>query len=158
MPTLPPEPARLESHQYRQGAEAVGVDPERYARARPSYPAALVGRIAAASPGPDVLDVGCGTGIAARQFQAAGCRVLGIEPDPRMADFARRSGLEVEVATFEGWDPADRTFDAVVAGTAWHWVDPAAGAAKAARILRPGGRLAPFHHVFPPAPEVTKAF
>ncbi|MGW3626958.1 methyltransferase domain-containing protein [Streptomyces sp. NPDC000880] len=32
------------------------------------------------------LDVGCGTGIAARQFQAVGCRVLGVEPDARMAD------------------------------------------------------------------------
>jgi SAM-dependent methyltransferase len=160
MSTIPEESAptpRPEPHQYRQMAESFGVDAERYDRTRPSYPDALVARIVAASPGRDVLDVGCGTGIAARQFQAAGCRVLGIEPDPRMADFARRSGLEVEVATFEAWDPADRTFDAVVAGTAWHWVDPAAGAAKAAQILRPGGRLAPFHHVFQPPPDVTEA-
>ncbi|MGH3188727.1 MAG: class I SAM-dependent methyltransferase [Streptosporangiaceae bacterium] len=52
-------------------------------------------------PGPDVLDVGCGTGIEARQFQAAGCTVLGVEPDTRMAEFARRSGIEAKVATFE---------------------------------------------------------
>ena len=123
-------------------AESFGADPERYDRARPRYPDAMVERIVAASPGPDVLDVGCGTGIAARQFQAAGCTVLGVEPDARMADFARRSGLEVEVATFEDWDPAGRTFDAVVAGQAWHWVDPVAGAAKAARgaaARRPAG-------------------
>jgi SAM-dependent methyltransferase len=61
------------------------------------------------------------------------------------------------VATFEDWDPAGRDFDAVIAGTAWHWVDPVAGAAKAARVLRPGGRLAPFHHVFEPPPEVSEA-
>nr|WP_240197174.1 class I SAM-dependent methyltransferase [Nonomuraea lactucae] len=70
------------------------------------------------APGPPVLDVGCGTGIAARQFQAAGCRVLGVEPDSRMADFARPSGVEVDVATFEAWDLAGRTFDAVIAGQA----------------------------------------
>jgi SAM-dependent methyltransferase len=160
MSTIPEESAptpRPEPHQYRQMAESFGVDAERYDRTRPSYPDALVARIVAASPGPDVLDVGCGTGIAARQFQAAGCRVLGVEPDPRMADFATRSGLQVEVAAFEAWDPAGRTFDAVVAGTAWHWVDPVAGAAKAAQILRPGGRLAPFHHVFQPPPDVTEA-
>lgn len=29
------------------------------------------------------------TGIAGRQFQAAGCTVLGVEPDARMDDFAR---------------------------------------------------------------------
>jgi SAM-dependent methyltransferase len=75
------------------------------------------------APAPGVLDVGCGTGIAARQFQAAGCRVLGVDPDPRMVGLARQSGLEVEVAAFETWDPAGRVFDAVIAGQAWHWVD-----------------------------------
>jgi SAM-dependent methyltransferase len=113
--------------------------------------------IIAASPGPGVLDVGCGTGIAARQFQAAGCTVLGVEPDTRMAEFARRSGIAVEVATFEAWDSAGRRFDAVIAGTAWHWVDPVAGAAKAAYVLRPGGLLAPFFHVFQAPPEVIDA-
>jgi SAM-dependent methyltransferase len=139
-------------------AESFGVDPERYDRARPRYPDALVERIVAASPGLDVLDVGCGTGIEARQFQAAGCTVLGVDPDARMAEFARRTGVEVEVATFEAWDPADRVFDAVVAGQAWHWVDPVAGAAKAARVLRPGGRLAVFGHVFEAPPEIAEAF
>jgi SAM-dependent methyltransferase len=160
MSTVPPEqsrPSEDELHQHRQIAESFGTDAERYDRARPRYPDAMVERILAASPGPDVLDVGCGTGIEARQFQAAGCMVLGVEPDARMADFARRTGVEVEVATFETWESAGREFDAVVAGTAWHWVDPVAGAAKAAQVLRPGGRLAPFHHVFQSPPEVTEA-
>jgi SAM-dependent methyltransferase len=138
-------------------AESFGSDPERYDRARPSYPDALVEAIVAASPGPDVVDVGIGTGIAARQFQAAGGRVLGIEPDARMADLARQHGLEVEVTKFEDWDPAGRAFDTVIAAQAWHWVDPVAGAAKAAQALRPGGRLAAFWHVFQPPPEVTAA-
>ncbi|WP_280382266.1 class I SAM-dependent methyltransferase [Nocardia wallacei] len=146
-------------------AESFGVDAERYDRTRPPYPPDLVARIIAATPSPgargvpglDVLDVGCGTGIEARQFRAAGCRVLGVEPDGRMAEFARRSGVAVEVATFEEWDPAGRDFDLVVAGTAWHWVDPVAGAVQAARVLRPGGRLAVFWHVFQTPPEVTDA-
>ncbi|MDH2426686.1 class I SAM-dependent methyltransferase [Sphaerisporangium sp. TRM90804] len=146
-----------EPHRHRQIAESFGVDAARYDRARPRYPDALVERIIAAS-GPDVLNVGCGTGIEARQFQAAGCRVLGVEPDGRMAEFARRTGVDVEVSTFEAWDPGGRTFDAVIAGTAWHWVDAVAGAAKAARALRPGGLLAPFWHVFEPPPDMTEAF
>jgi len=161
MPTVPPErtrPSERERHQHRQVAESFGTDAERYDRTRPRYPDAWVERIVAASPGLVVLDVGCGTGIAARQFQAAGCKVLGVEPDGRMADFARRSGVEVEVSTFEAWDPAGRTFDAVAAGTAWHWVDPVAGAAKAAQVLRPGGRLAAFWHVFQLPSDVAEAF
>lgn len=139
-------------------AESFGADTERYDRTRPRYPDALVERIVAASPGSEVLDVGCGTGTAARQFQVAGCAVLGVEPDERMADFARRSGVAVEVATFEAWEPAGRQFDAVVAGTAWHWVDPVAGAVKAARVLRRAGRLAVFWHVFQLPADVAVAF
>jgi SAM-dependent methyltransferase len=62
------------------------------------------------------------------------------------------------VAALEDWDPAGRAFDAVVAGQAWHWVDPVAGAAKAAQVLRPGGRLALFWHVFELPPDVAEAF
>jgi SAM-dependent methyltransferase len=161
MPTRPPErarPSELEPHHHRQVAESFGANAERYDRTRPGYRDALVEAIVAGSPGPDVLDVGCGTGVAARQFQAAGCTVLGVEPDARMAEFARRSGVETEVATIEAWDPGGRKFDAVIAGTAWHWVDPVAGAAKAAQVLRPGGRLAVFWHVFRLPPEVLEPF
>jgi SAM-dependent methyltransferase len=161
MATLPPQqPLRFEgeSHRARDMAQSFGSDPERYDRARPSYPAALVERIIAASPGRDVLDVGCGTGIVARQFQAAGCSVLGVEPDVRMAGQARQRGLEVEVAKFEDWDQAGRAFDAVVAGQAWHWIDPVVGAAKAALALRDDGRLAVFWNAFEPPADLAEAF
>jgi SAM-dependent methyltransferase len=155
MSTIPPEPTL---HAQRQIAESFGSDAERYDRTRPRYPDALVERIVAASPGSEVLDVGCGTGIAARQFQAAGCRVLGVEVDARMADFAEQTGVEVEVATFEDWESAGREFDAVIAGQAWHWVNPVAGAAKAAQVLRPGGRLAVFWNAFRYPPDIGEAF
>ncbi|MBF6322760.1 class I SAM-dependent methyltransferase [Nocardia cyriacigeorgica] len=160
MPTLPhqPEPAARQPHRARTIAESFGVDAHGYDRARPRYPDALIARIVAESPGPEVLDVGCGTGIAGRQLQAAGCRVLGIEPDARMAEFAGARGLPVEVATFETWAPRGRSFDAVVAAQSWHWVDPAAGSAQAARVLRPRGRIAIFGHVFEPPAEVAEPF
>jgi SAM-dependent methyltransferase len=139
-------------------AESFGADAERYDRARPHYPQALVDRILAASPGPDVLDVGCGTGIVARQFAAAGARVLGVDVDARMAELARQRGLDVEVASFEAWDPAGRSFDAAVAGQTWHWVDPLAGAAQAARVLRSRGLLALFWNAGQPQPDVAEAF
>jgi len=161
MTTLPSEPTPFsvrESHHARQMAESFGSDPERYDRTRPRYPQAIVERIVAESPGLDVLDVGIGTGIAARAFQAAGCSVLGVDVDAKMAEFARRSGLEVDVAKFEDWDPAGRAFDAVIAGQTWHWVDPVAGAAKAAKVLKPGGRLAAFWNVFQPPFDLCEAF
>ena len=146
------------AHLQRQVAEGFGADAGRYDRARPAYPADLVDRIVAASPGRDVLDVGCGTGISARLFQAAGCRVLGVDPDPRMAELARQGGTETEVARFEDWDPAGRSFDAVVAAQSWHWVDPVAGVAKAAAVLRPAGRLAVFWNAFDPPQDLREQF
>jgi SAM-dependent methyltransferase len=91
-----------------------------------------------------VLDVGCGTGKVARLFLAKGCEVLGVEPDSRMAGVARSHGIQVEVATFEAWEPAHRMFDLLVSGQAWHWVDPSLGPRKAAAILPPGRWLAIF--------------
>jgi SAM-dependent methyltransferase len=146
------------AHLQRKVAEGFGSNADRYNRARPSYPADLVDRIIAASPGRDVLDVGCGTGISARLFQAAGCRVLGVDPDPRMAALARQGGTPAEVAKFEDWDPGGRTFDTVTAAQAWHWVDPVAGTRKAAMILRPAGRLALFWNAFGPPQDLRQAF
>ena len=143
-----PAPFTDAPHEHRLTAESFGADAARYDRARPRYPEALVARIGAEAPGPDVLDVGTGTGIVARQLGEAGCRVLGVEPDARMARAARESGVEVEIAAFEEWDPAGRGFDAVVSGQAWHWIDPVAGARRAAAALRPGGALALFWNVF----------
>jgi SAM-dependent methyltransferase len=147
-----------EPHRARHVAESFGSDPELYDRARPTYPDALVKAVVAVSPGRDVLDVGCGTGIAARQFQAAGCRVLGVDVDERMAAFAQKGGLTVEVAPFESWDANGRTFDAVIAGQTWHWIDPVAGPAKASEVLRPKGRLALFWNVADPEPEIATSF
>lgn len=157
MPTIPAEPAR-EPHRARDLAESFGAVADRYDRTRPSYPGAMVDRIVAASPGTEVVDVGCGTGIAARQFRAAGCTVLGVEVDEKMAGVARRHGIDVEVSSFETWDTAGRRFDAVVAGQTWHWVDPVAGAAKAAEALRPGGRIALFWNVGVPPADLSTAF
>jgi SAM-dependent methyltransferase len=99
-----------------------------------------------------VLDVGCGTGIAARLFAARGADVLGLEPDLRMASVAARQGTVVEPGTFEEWDPHGRVFDLLIAGQAWHWVDPDLGARKAADVLRPQGRIGLFwNQAFPDA-------
>jgi SAM-dependent methyltransferase len=73
-----------------------------------------VDRIIAASSGRDLLDVGYGTGTCARLFRVADCRVLDVDPDPRMAELARQGGTVTKVAKFEGRDWAGRTFDVVI--------------------------------------------
>lgn len=139
----------------RSRAESFGAVAEQYDRARPSYPSALVDALLAEGAR-NVLDVGCGTGIAASLFAARGCAVLGVEVDARMAELSRAKGLQVEVAAFERWQPARRRFDLVTSAQAWHWIDPTAGAAKAAEALRAGGRIGVFWNFGDPPAAVRE--
>jgi SAM-dependent methyltransferase len=143
-------------HADRGRAESFGEQAERYDRARPGYPPELVDALVAGGPR-DVLDVGCGTGIVARALRARGCRVLGVEPDARMAAVARGHGVVVEEAAFEHWDDAGRRFDLVACGQAWHWVDPVRGAQRAAGVLRDGGLVGLFWNLGRPAGEAGAA-
>ena len=136
-------PAEESLHLNRLRAGSFGDVAELYDRIRPAYPDALIDTLLAEHP-TRVLDVGCGTGIVSRLFASRSCKVLGVEPDPRMAAVARRQGAAVETGTFEEWDAKGRRFDLLVAGQAWHWVDPRVGARKAAEVLRPGGRIGLF--------------
>lgn len=115
---------------------------ERYDRCRPTYPNPLIDELLGAEPtGLDVLDVGCGTGIASRQMVERGAKVLGVELAPRMVEIARSHGIDAELSAFEDWDPAGRTFDCVTSAQAWHWLDLPVASSKAASLLRPGGKL-----------------
>jgi SAM-dependent methyltransferase len=140
--TSPDEKGPIASfHHDRARASSFGDNAELYDATRPGYPAQLVSDLVARG-GATVLDVGCGTGLLGRGFLAHGLAVTGVEPDARMAAVATRAGLIVEVATFEEWEPEGRTFDLLVSGQAWHWVDPVIGAQRAADVIAPGGSLA----------------
>jgi SAM-dependent methyltransferase len=124
--------------------------PELYDRARPTYPALLfddLSALAGLEPGADVLEIGPGTGKATLALAERGFRVLCVELGAGLVDVARRnlaqySGVEVVHADFEEWESGGARFDAVVAFTAFHWVDPDVRFAKSAALLRPGGSLA----------------
>lgn len=139
--------------------------PELYDRVRPGYPDELfadLGAITGVGEGSSVVEVGCGTGQATRSLAALGCAVTAVEPGAELAALARRRlgavrGVEVETATFEEWDDRGRRFDAVVAASSWHWVDPSVGWRRAHEVLDPGGWLALLGNVVvrrPGEPEV----
>lgn len=130
--------------------ETFNQDAELYDRARPRYPPALVAELArVAGLGPDsrVLEIGPGTGQLTLPLAELGCRVTAVELGDAMAAVARRRlrdhpRVDVRVAEFESWPLPEEPFDLVVCATAFHWIDPEVRMVKAARALRPGGRLA----------------
>jgi ubiquinone/menaquinone biosynthesis C-methylase UbiE len=126
----------------RLSFDAVAED---YDRFRPSYPPELVDEACAGlAPGARALEIGCGTGQLTTALAERGLRVEAIDPGPHMVEIARRHAPDVQfhIGSFEDVElPAD-AFAAVFSATAFHWVDPDVGWAKAARVLRPGGTLA----------------
>jgi SAM-dependent methyltransferase len=133
-------------------------DADLYDRARPGYPPRLFDDLAAPpagiGAGSRVLEIGCGTGQATVPLAERGCRITAVELGAGMAAVARRNlaryqTVEVVTAAFEEWPLPPEPFDAVVAATAFHWIDPAVRMVKAADALRIGGVLATVatHHV-----------
>lgn len=134
------EPEIPDLHRDRRRAMSFGAIADSYDRLRPRYCAATLDAIATA--GMTALDVGAGTGILSRQLRERGVQVLAVEPDPGMAEIVTGSGIPVEVATFESWDAAGRTFDLVTFGQSFHWVNAETALPRLAGLLNPGGRIA----------------
>ncbi len=134
----------------RSRRDTFGRDPDRYDRARPDYPEEILSgliELAGLAPRDRVLEVGCGTGKATRALLRRGLSVDAVELSGELAEFARRrlAGLgpfRVVVRPFETWTPPPGDYDAVVAVSSFHWVDPAVRFERAAEALRRGGALA----------------
>jgi SAM-dependent methyltransferase len=139
------------------GRVAFGLDPARYDRARPDYPAWVfeclssrcdVGTSTAA------FEIGAGTGKATRQLLALGANpVVAIEPDPRLAAFLSEGGrtvpaLRIVNSVFEDADLAPSSFDLGICATAFHWLDESSALQRIADALRPGGWWAPFWNIY----------
>jgi SAM-dependent methyltransferase len=123
-------------------ALSFGTVSEDYDRFRPGPPAAAVDWLV--PPGARaVADVGAGTGALTAQLPARVEEVTAVEPDERMRAVLawRVPEATVLAGAAEALPLADASQDAVLASSAWHWVDPERAVPEAARVLRPGGTL-----------------
>ena len=123
-----------------------GVDA--YEATRPSYPDEAV-RWVVPPDAHDVLDLAAGTGKLTSRLLALGLRVVAVEPSDGMrAELSSRlPEVDARPGTAEHTGLPDACVDAVTIAQAWHWVDPPAASAELARILRPGGTVAPLWNV-----------
>jgi SAM-dependent methyltransferase len=120
---------------------------EQYDAMRPSYPDEMFDTVMASGglhAGDAALEIGAGTGKATRSVLARGLVVHALEPDRDMAAVLRRTGVEVEVSTFEDWPLQTGAFKLAYAAQAWHWVGGEDRFQRLAAVLVPGGVAALF--------------
>jgi len=114
-----------------------------YARARPTYPAALVDALAGhagVSPGDLVADIGAGTGLFTCLLARRGFTVSAVEPNEAMSrqapDLPNTTWID---GSFERTRLPEASQRWAVAAQAFHWADPARALPEMRRILEPGG-------------------
>jgi SAM-dependent methyltransferase len=138
---------------------------EDYDRARRGYPPELVDaacEIGGLGLDSHVVEVGCGTGKLTRVLAERGFRVEAVDPGPALVRVARRhlgeSAVQFHISRFEDVDLPAGAFAAVFSATAFHWVDPAVGWSKVARLLRPDGIFALLTHTIELDAELLSAW
>ena len=124
-------------------AASFGAAAAEYERARPEYPAEVVDWIVPAGARAAV-DVGAGTGKLTRALGERGLEVTAVEPSEGMRARleAELPGVRALAGSGERLPLPDSSVDLVTYAQAWHWVEEGPALAEAARVLRPGGRLA----------------
>ena len=127
-----------------------GKDPT-FTQMRDAYLAQL-----ALPPNAHILELGCGTGVVLRalaQRRESTGRLVGVDQSPVLIAAARGLAaeegvgqhMEFRVGDVHHLDVAESSFDAVVAHTlVSHVADPFLVMKEAARVVRPGGRVAIF--------------
>lgn len=117
-----------------------------YASYRPTYPAALFDRIAAATAAKTAAaDIGCGTGQATHRLVNIFDQVTGLDPSETQIQAARQAHPETDfVVGRESQLPfPDSSLDCITSAQAAHWFDLPAFYAQVDRVLKPkGGVLA----------------
>jgi SAM-dependent methyltransferase len=120
-----------------------------YDRLRPKYAKNFLDRVAEVADLPieaKILEVGCGPGTATIDLAKMGFLIVALEPSLETYAVARENlidypKVEIIETNFEEWAPTDRSFDAILAATSWHWVAPEFKHSKAVSILKDKGVL-----------------
>ena len=134
--------SQLSPEQKARRAGSFGGVADLYERYRPGPSIAAVDWLLP-SPVGRVVDLGAGTGALTRLLIDRADEVIAVEPDDRMRAMLMEAvpGVRAIKGRGESMPIPDRSVDAVLASSSWHWMDPVPTLHEVGRILVPGGVL-----------------
>lgn len=102
-----------------------------------------------------LVEIGIGTGHAAKPFLETGALVTAVEQGEALSNLCRQKfkdypNFSVATLKFEDFESAEESVDLVYAASAFHWIPEEAGYSKVYSMLKPGGVFARFaNHPLP---------
>ncbi|MBD2295688.1 class I SAM-dependent methyltransferase [Anabaena sphaerica FACHB-251] len=139
---LYPQDLELRKNWYSPVADA-------YNKVRPRYSQYVIDRaveVAQLTAESKILELGCGPGNATVSFAQLGFSMVCLDPSQAACQFARSNcaaypNVDIEQTTFEEWKLTPNKFDAVLAATSFHWMNPEIAYTKVADALQDDGAL-----------------
>jgi SAM-dependent methyltransferase len=139
---LYPQDIELRKNWYSPVAQA-------YNQVRPRYPQEIINRtveVANLTPESRILELGCGPGNATVSYAKLGFSMVCLEPSQAACQFARQNcaaypKVEIQQTTFEECKLEPGQFNAVLAATSFHWMNPDTAYRKTADALCKDGTL-----------------
>jgi len=127
-----------------------------YDAVRPDYPKLIIDRIVDFADLPSdakVFEIGCGPGKATLAFAQRGYKITALDISENLLNLAKQKTAQYPqvsclLGPFETAVLPEDHFDLVISASAFHWIDPDIGYAKAAKLLKRSGSMALFwnHH------------
>lgn len=145
----------------KDGSKAIdwGKTSNDYSAHRPGPPLSLFSRLAALGighEGQDILDLGTGTGVMARQFARQGARVQGVDVSEEQVAMAQQLADDESLPVDFSVHPAERlpwdepTYDVVTANQCWLYFDKRQVIRELRRVLKPQGLVVSSHFCWLP--------
>ncbi|BAW96562.1 hypothetical protein, putative [[Synechococcus] sp. NIES-970] len=134
------QPITDRKHWYAEATEA-------YEQYRAPYVSKIIDLICQQlEPNELILEIGSGPGNATQHFIQRNFKLICLEPNPKACEFLARRfqnypDLEVINTTFEEWQPTPKKFNAILASTSFHWLQPETRCQAIARLLNPQGKI-----------------